>query len=200
MIQKHFVVDLETLGLRENAVVLSLGAVVFTFEHYWTIEQLRQQSFYCKFNVDEQIALKREIDESTLEFWTKQDSETIEMNVKPSDKDVSLKEGLTQFSKFLKQCEYDWKTSFLWSRGVAFDFPKIESLYECIEMRLPFNSKKQRDIWTYIDCLTGSNDGQYILQNNYEGKRDLIKHHALSDCLLDVLVINEIFQLAVNNP
>jgi len=199
MIQKHFVIDLETLGLRENAVVLSLGAVVFTFKHYWTIEHLRQQSFYCKFNVDEQIALKREIDESTLEFWAKQDSETIEMNVKPSNQDVSLKDGLTQFSKFLKQSQYDWETSFLWARGKSFDFPKIESLYNCAEIKLPFNSKKQRDIWTYVDCLTGSIDGQYKLQNQYEGQCELIKHHALSDCLFDVLVMNEIFQLAVTN-
>lgn len=200
MIQKHFVVDTETLGVKENAVVLSMAVVFFTFEEKTSIQKLKQDSYYCKFNVEEQIKLKRDVDTITLEFWSKQDPATIKMSVEPSKEDVSLQVGLEGFAQFLKKYDYDWKTSFLWSRGIGFDFPKLESLCECIGFKIPFNMWKARDIRTFIDCFTGSIDGQYELQENYANRNTLIKHHALSDCILDTLVLKEIFQKNFEKP
>ncbi len=182
--------DLETLGLYENAVVLSIAVIPFTLEEISSKESLLSNSFYCKFSVKEQMELyKRDITESTIDFWKKQDKSVFNSQVAPTKGDVKLKEGLEEMSSFIKSSSYDWKTSFVWSRGSYFDFPKIESLYLQCELSMPFNTWKIRDVRTVIDVLTGSMDGQYVLRNR---PAELEKHNCLHDCVLDILCLQEI--------
>lgn len=193
MLQKHFIFDTETLGIKENAVVLSMACVRFTFEEKSSILQLKENSYYCKFSIEEQIELGRTIEDQTISWWKKQDPKVFKMNVKPSDKDVTIKDGFINLKEFLRQQEYDWNSSFCWSRGIGFDFPKLESLCDNIKMPVPFNTWKTRDIRTFIDILTGSIDGIYELQQKDPNQHLLLKHHSLSDCILDALVLQEIF-------
>lgn len=182
--------DLEALGLYENAVVLSLAVVPFTLEDLSSKESLLSDSFYCKFSVKEQMEVyNRETTESTIDFWKKQAKSVFDSQVASSKDDVSLASGLSDMSSFIKSSFYDWKTSFVWSRGSYFDFPKIEFMYLQCGLALPFNSWKIRDVRTAIDVLTGSMDGQYVLKNR---PKDLEKHNCLHDCVLDILSLQEI--------
>lgn len=189
-IQTHLMFDLETLGLYENAVVLSLAVVPFTLEEISSKESLLSNSFYCKFSVKEQMEIyNRSTTESTIDFWRKQSKSVFDSQVAPLKSDVYLASGLSDMSSFIQSSFYDWKTSFVWSRGSYFDFPKIESMYLQCGLTLPFNSWKIRDVRTAIDVLLGSIDGQYVLKNRPD---ELEKHNCLHDCLLDVLSLQEI--------
>ena len=64
---KHLMVDMETMAVSPNAVILSLGAVHFNpYGNGWG------DSIYFKIDLDDQDQLGREIDPNTLDWWAKQ--------------------------------------------------------------------------------------------------------------------------------
>lgn len=185
--------DTETLGLYERAVVTSIGCVAFTFEGNTPYSEMIEYGFFAKFQVEEQIKkYKRVTTPSTMQFWAEQTKEAREKSIMPSPNDVSLEDGLQKLKSWIKESGYDFKNSFVWSRGNAFDFPKIESMYLDADISCPFNTWKIRDIRTFIDCLAGTDRGMYDLKNGEpEG---FVKHHSLHDAAHDAAKMIEIYQ------
>lgn len=187
----HINFDTETLGLYENAVVTTLACCAFTFEDAVSYDELVASGFFAKFKVDEQIKVyHRETTASTIQFWKEQSQEARERSILPSANDITLVEGLTSLTEYIKDSGYNWKKSYVWSRGNAFDLPKIESLYRQAGLQLPFNTFRVRDTRTMIDCLTGSDNGYYNLRDGEP--KSFIKHHALHDTALDCARMIEI--------
>ena len=62
---KHMMVDLETMAVSPNAVVLTLGAV-----HFNPYGTGYSDKIYFRINIDDQDALNREVDPGTLDWWT----------------------------------------------------------------------------------------------------------------------------------
>lgn len=157
--------DTETLGTRERAVVTTLAVVPFSFDVPATFEQLERASFYVKLNGVEQIKkYKRETDQGTLDWWKRQPKEARERSILPTPDDVPLETACEDLRTWIKGTGYDFKTGWAWSRGAAFDFPKIESLYHDLGQLQPINGFMIRDSRTAIDVLTGSLNGTYELR------------------------------------
>jgi len=191
---KHLIIDLETLGLASDCVVLSLGATVFTFETDRPNDygQYVLDGFYVKFDARDQVARwKRTMDDDTIEWWRGQ-PEDARAVTRPSPVDVPLLEGMDQFNTWIRQSGYNWKDSFVWSRGTYFDFPKLEHIYKQIGIKPGYNGWKIRDTKTYCDVLTGGNSGVYRPKTT---PTEFIKHHALHDAALDAYRLVELFQL-----
>ena len=189
----HLNFDTETLGLYENAVVTTLACCAFTFEDSASYDEIVESGFFVKFKVDEQIQVyHRETTASTLQFWKEQSDEAKKRSIIPSANDVALRDGLLQLTDYIQNSGYNWKKSYLWSRGNAFDFPKIESLYRNAGLEVPFNTFRVRDTRTMIDCLTGSENGYYSLRNGIPAS--FIKHHALHDTAIDCAAMKEIYK------
>jgi hypothetical protein len=189
----HLNFDTETLGLYERAVVTTLACTAFSFEGDETYDQIVENGFFTKFNGAEQLSVyKRETTPSTVAWWRDQTKEAQAMSIMPSKFDVSLVEGLTKLSNWIETSGYDLKRSFVWCRGNAFDFPKIESLFADAGLKVPFNTWKIRDTRTMIDCLTGSDNGGYNLRDGEP--KSFIKHHALHDAALDCARMMEIYR------
>ena len=194
----HLLVDIETLGSkREHCVVLTMACVVFTFEDYTPFSTLIRDGFYVKFSVPDQIKKwKRTTEADTMAWWKGQSKEAREAAYYPRDDDASMIDGLDAMTQFIKASKYDWKKSYIWSRGPAFDFPKIESMYDMADMPVPYNGWRQRDVRTYVDILTGVDNGKY------EGKKPLtgfVAHNALHDAARDAFHMQEIFATASGN-
>ena len=66
---KHIMIDVESLGTRADAVILSLGAVKFDL----TSGKIDDQGFYASISIDSNQELGRRIQEDTLLWWLKQD-------------------------------------------------------------------------------------------------------------------------------
>jgi hypothetical protein len=189
----HLLFDTETLGLYERAVVTTLACTAFSFEGDESYDDIVAAGFFTKFKGSEQVQVfKRETTASTLAFWKQQTKEAQEMSILPRADDVTLVEGLTKLTEWIESTGYDWKRSFVWCRGNAFDFPKIESLFADANMKVPFNTWKIRDTRTMIDCLTGSENGGYNLRDGEP--KSFIKHHALHDAALDCARMKEIYR------
>lgn len=188
----HLLFDTETLGKRENAVVTALACVPFRFEDNTGYDDLVLNGFFVKFNVPEQLQdYKRTTCPDTLQWWREQSKEARQNSILPSSNDVSLVEGLKQLTEFIKGTGYNYKKSYVWSRGNYFDFPKIEDLYRQAGLEVPFSTWKIRDSRTYIDILAGTDNGMYVLKNGTP--KNFIHHHALHDAALDVSRMLEIY-------
>lgn len=193
MTLKHIVFDTETLGIRENAIVLSIGAVAFELEPGTKNDYDRYilDGFHVKFSIKDQLhTWKRSVDEGTVEWWKGQ-SEEAKKILKPSPNDVTMAEGLTQLNDWIKSIDgYKWNSSYVWSRGTYFDFPKMESMYHQAGVKCGFNTWKIRDVRTYIDILTGVDNGKYEPDRQPE---NFIAHDALHDAAMDAYRMVEIF-------
>ena len=159
---EHLVFDVETLGLREDTVVLSLACVPFQFETFKSYGERVLDGFYVKFNAEEQITNHhRSTTKSTIDWWKQQSPEAKKYSLTPHKDDVSMEAGLKQLRDWIKTTKYDYKNSYIWSRGTYFDFPKIEHMYWQLDQEIPANTWRIRDVRTYIDVLTGVSNGKY---------------------------------------
>ena len=172
MSYQHIVIDLETLGAYDqDTVILSFAAVPFRFEDNDSFDSLLKRGFYRKINAIEQLKNGRTKEENTVDWWKQQCHEA-------------------QANAFLPAAG-DMQHSWVWSRGIAFDMPKLESAFHYAGIDNAVNFWMARDIRTYIDLLTGSERGQYIMEHE---PKEFIKHHCLHDCAHDVAIMQEIYR------
>lgn len=192
--------DIETLGMRENTVILSVACVPFTFEDHQSFEYFLNQGIMIKFNVKDQIEIyKRSICSETVAWWKEQSKEARAANLTITAEDRYLVEGLTQLSKFIGSTKYDSKKSYVFARGTYFDFPKLEHAYEVsAKLAVPFNTYKIRDVRTFIDIFAGVDDGQYDLRFCNTSK--FVKHNCLHDAAMDAARLNELYYVAQEDP
>ena len=144
-------VDIETLSTANNAVVLSIGAVKFTFK-----ELIPSQEFYAELGQREQITKGRHIDPETIKWWGHQ-------AIDPPEGDADPKGVLMFLANFTKDCEN------VWFRGPHFDHVILQSLAD--DFKTPLG-------WKYYqvrDCRT------LDLFHRRERSKSEVKHHALSD-------------------
>jgi hypothetical protein len=87
--------DLESLGTRPDCAILTLGAVKF--------DPFTPNSFgdslYFRIDVDEQLALGREVQEDTLKWWANQSADVYNEAFDERDR-VSLESMYRQLNKF----------------------------------------------------------------------------------------------------
>ena len=136
---RHLMVDLETLAVSPNAVVLSLGAV-----HFNPWGNGYGDKLYFKVDLDDQDKLGREIDPNTLDWWSKQDTAIMEEAFSPDDR-IPLTEAIDQFHKFAWGCEA------FWSHGSVFDIMILENIYRQLNKPFPWNFWQIRDTRTIFD-------------------------------------------------
>lgn len=136
---KHLMVDLETLAVSPQSVILTLGAV-----HFDPYESGYTDSIYFRLNLDDQDNLGREIDPNTLDWWAKQDNKIME-EAFSSDNRISVAEAIDKFHKFA------WGCSAFWSHGSAFDLVILEDLYKQLGKSTPWNFWQLRDTRTIFD-------------------------------------------------
>jgi hypothetical protein len=161
--------DLETMAVSPNAVVLTLGAVKF---NPWGNGY--GDKIYFRINVDDQDKLGREVDPSTIEWWSKQDPAVMEEAFSDEDR-VPLVEAMDRFHKFA------WGCDAFWSHGATFDLVIIESLYRQLGKSLPWQFWSLRDTRTLFDLGFDP--------DMPKGE----KHNALQDAIRQAVGVQNIF-------
>lgn len=163
-------IDMETLAVSPNAVVLSLGAV--HFDPYTTTIS---DEIYFKIDLDDQDKLGREIDPNTLDWWSKQDPAIMEEAFDPNGR-LPLVDAINQFHKFA------WGCSAFWSHGATFDLVIIENLYRQLGKPLPWQFWQLRDTRTLFD-----------LGHDPEMPKES-KHDALADAIRQAIGVQNIYR------
>jgi len=135
--ERHLMVDLETLGSHNNAVITQIGGCIFQP----CAEEPIIKSF-C-FHVDPQSCLDIGLGMqwATIKWWMQQ-SEEARAAFQRTDT-ISIKQALANL------CVADWKAiQCIWSHGLTFDVPILENALKKTKMDIPWSFKAGRDTRT----------------------------------------------------
>jgi exodeoxyribonuclease VIII len=155
----NIMLDLETMGIQNNAAIVSIGACSFTREGV-------KETFYINVDLESSVQYLSTISASTVMWWLKQSDEARRALIEPTP--VSLPtalEAFTQWCNKVGEAEY-------WCRGKDFDFPILVSSYYRLGRNSPFLTSK-------LNCYR-----QARKENNWvEDGIKITVHNALSDCI-----------------
>ncbi len=108
----HIMIDLETMGTRPNAPIISIGAVSFDA---WGI----RDTFYRDVTLHSSVKSGAVIDPSTVLWWLRQDKAAQDAFEEGQDEALSLEQALRDFSQFV--CSYGDGLKGVWGNGASFD-------------------------------------------------------------------------------
>lgn len=112
----NVMIDLETLGLGPDAMVLSIGAVVFD------MQRELGDTFYIEINPETSPG---KMDVDTVRFWMQQAKEG---NMPPMLGTWDHDNAFAQFYSWLQnKCNYKLADLIIWSNGTDFDIPKCKN-------------------------------------------------------------------------
>lgn len=153
-------IDIETLGTDNDAVIIQIGAVIFN-------EQGMLETFESKINIDSQQ--DRSTTAGTLAFWFKQDVSLYDIVGKDD-----LQVALMNLKKFLK----GKKVQEFWSKG-SFDFNLLHNAFTSYSMRPPWHYGQVRCFRTMCNLP---------VPRNIDKNETL--HDALSDAIHQATELN----------
>ena len=163
---KQIVVDLETLSIKPNACIVSIGAVL--------IENMEiTDTFYI--NVDGRTCKEAglDIDPDTIKWWGEQSKEAQQAWQKNP---VPLQEALDKFTTW-----YGKQSIPIWGYGANFDIVILESALRAMEMEIPWKFWDIACLRTLMNVL----DKRLPKANN---------HNALDDATAEAKVLIEILK------
>lgn len=173
-------IDLETLGLTPDAVVLSIGAVVFDPHSF-----VQGPTFYAEFTnfLERQTDQGRTIDPSMLLWWMRHTTaEAREVfKERPTDEiRCSPLYGASAFSAFVKDNQCDR----VWAKDPDFDVVILRSFYHSINRgeAFPFSYNAGRSVRTVMDM-------PFVKLRD----RKPVAHNALADAIQQATDIQEAF-------
>jgi hypothetical protein len=163
--------DLESLGTRPDCAILTLGAIKF---NPYVLDSFGD-SLYLRIDVDEQLALGREVQEDTLTWWSKQAKDVREEALGEGNR-VSLTEMYRQLNRFCVGA------TNIWCQGPAFDIVILENIYRQQGWPTPWQFWQIRDSRTLFGVHGDPRE---------KGKAGL--HNALEDCISQAQGVQQIF-------
>lgn len=120
----NLMIDVETYALDDNAVILSAGMSLC--DRDWN----EVDSFYINIDVDEQIEAGRNIDENTVEWWSRQSPRAIAtIWNNPEHRQVSPETAASEILAFIDRCKsrFGAKNILYWGNSAEFDVNKINT-------------------------------------------------------------------------
>lgn len=184
-----FVFDVETLGKKSDAIILSMALTPFDLSQKPSYQELLDATFFVKLDATYQRKqLKRTITPSSLEWWGKQCDMVKHKSFTPSPEDVTPEVGYEMMREFASKFP-DYDSSIVWARG-NLDQLVIDDLEESLAIKPIFNYNKWRDVRTAVDILYGSKNGYPKV--NYPGfNKDahVYKHDPVHDCAYDAMML-----------
>lgn len=135
IIRQEAMVDIETLSLEPNAMIVSLGAVLFSKEgvddqniFYETIDIVQAQKDHGD---------KFHIDAGTVTWWTSQSAASRAVF---STRKEKIEIVLSRFANWLKS----WNVNGIWGNGSDYDNVVLAQAYRTCGLTLPWKFGKNR--------------------------------------------------------
>ena len=170
----HAMIDIETLGTKPNAVILSVGAI--KFDPFNSNEP--HDGKHWRLDVDAQTEIDREVNEDTLAWWAKQDPEIQE--------DAFGESGRTDVYQFMKELN-GWLTGCeaVWCQGPQFDMVILENLFRDFDMHMNWF------FWQVSDCRT------LFKMMPKDPRKDIQEdlHDALADAHWQAVCVQQFFDM-----
>jgi len=183
--------DLETIGLCDNAVITQLSAVAFSFSNNIPFLDEFNQHIGIKNSI--QKGLK--IDGASMEWWFKQPEQLYkDVFLSAMLSDVPLDSVLNNFTSWIKKLKethgLDHKTNInVWGNGALADNKWIRQAYNVCNLDAPWGFYEDRDVRTLVELGKRFFDYDYK-KVTFNGTA----HNALDDCKHQIKYCMEIYQ------
>ncbi|QIG33587.1 exonuclease [Leclercia adecarboxylata] len=179
----HLMVDLETMGKKPGAPIVSVGAVFFD-----PSSGKIGAEFYQVINLESSMSFGARPDASTILWWLKQSPEARSAIV--LDDTVGLVEALEQFLDFIAENAANGsKNVQLWGNGSSFDCSLLEAAFELADTPFPIPHWNYRDVRTVVEL------GKAVgLNSRYDTPFEGDQHNALADARHQVKYVSAIWQ------
>lgn len=174
---KHFMIDIETLSTAVNAAVLSIGAVEFD-----PMSGKIEREFYHELDLSDQT--NRHIDANTVQWWVKQclvNTDNIEFLSKNNQEKDAVAYVLHELGAFINGGkEYamtrveGYEKIALWACDPDFDIAILVDLYKEHNLPVPWKFSEPKSVRTVrmLTQLAGM-----------EAPHQEADHNALNDCI-----------------
>jgi len=179
----HIMVDLETMGKKPGAPIVSVGAVFFDPASGKTGAE-----YYQVISLESSMSFGARPDASTILWWLKQSPEARSAIV--VDDTVGLVEALEQFLDFIAENATNGsKNVQLWGNGSSFDCSLLEAAFELADTPFPIPHWNYRDVRTVVEL------GKAVgLNSRYDIPFEGDQHNALADARHQVKYVSAIWQ------
>ncbi len=169
----HATIDIETLGISPDTVVLTIGGIKFDPME----DDGLHSEFYYRLNADEQIDMGRTVDEKTLEWWETQ-SEEVKAEALDTNDRIPVEETLKALNKWLVGVDK------IWCQGPVFDIGILENLYKQIGLHHNWPFYIIRDSRTLFG----------LMDKDPRKEIDFTAHNALADAIVQSLCIQKVYK------
>lgn len=184
----HVMVDLETMGKKPNAPIVSIGAVLFD-----PATGSLGETFYKVVSLESAVWWGAEIDPSMVIWWLKQSSEA--RSAIANDDAINLDDALIMFTDFiLENIPGGRKKAQVWGNGATFDNAILRSSFDLACLDCPWDYWNDRDVRTMVELgrAIGFDPKTSI---PFEGDR----HNALADAQHQARYVSAIWQRLIKN-
>lgn len=173
---KNVMIDLETMSLKPDAAILSIGAVVFDTFTGQIVAEFEQnvQLSSCK-----ELGLR--VDESTEAWWAKQERDLRDALTRDA---IPINAALARLRYWILDGVIDHNEIIPWSNGAGFDIPILENAFAACGIAAPW-------MFYNISCYRTLKRLYRSIRIEFEGT----KHNALHDArhqarhLMEVLAV-----------
>lgn len=176
-------VDIETLGTKSYATILSLGAIFFDIK---TGEL--GEAFHKSVKISSCLNVGLEVNPKTALWWIGQE-EALEQWAKSEKFDLT--QVLDEFSEFCKSNIpniLEPEPFYIWGNSNRFDMGLIENAYTKIGKEIPWRFRDERDVRTLSHY--GPDIRERVIKEAKES--GAVVHDALEDCKIQIKYCTEI--------
>lgn len=179
----HLMVDVESLGKKPDAPIVSIGAVFFDPASGQTGPE-----FYKVISLESAMEWGGVPDASTIIFWLKATPEARSEIV--MDDAIPLDDALLQFKDFIAENAANGKDSVqVWGNGASFDNILLKDSYDRTGIPCPWKHWNNRDVRTIVEL------GKAVgYTPRYEIPFEGEPHKAISDARHQVKYVSAIWQ------
>ena len=179
----HLMMDLETMGKKPGAPIVSVGAVFFD-----PASGITGAEYYQVINLESSMSFGARPDANTILWWLKQSPEARSAIV--VDDTVGLVEALEQLLDFIAENAANGsKNVQLWGNGSSFDCSLLEAAFELADTPFPIPHWNYRDVRTVVEL------GKAVgLNARYDIPFEGDQHNALADARHQVKYVSAIWQ------
>lgn len=169
---QHVMIDIETLSLRADALVLSIGGVIINKKGENVKYSTKEGNYYYEVLPKlEQRCLGRDENPNTIQWWEEQNEKAREVLRESDYVTDTVEEILLRFNKWITSNKEI--TPIVWSNG-NLDIKVLEDLYEIARVEIP---------WIYKHVLDYKTVRALKKEKEKERTNKRIEHNALNDAI-----------------
>lgn len=196
--------DIETLGVADDAQVIQISAGAFDLES--TVSELSDmKTFDCVLDLST-LGDTITVEQGTLKFWTSDTSNaSVLYRMLTNDNGVTEQIMVEKFHKWLLYLidSYEFRRLTLveirlWGNGIIFDNVKVENLFKKYGLESPIKFYNHRDVRTIVELVA---DKLHTDVDTYRGQYayGIEKHNAIHDVLYQARYVTHAYQDLMNN-